>query len=189
MDQNDIIHIKDKVERLFNDAIKGIVKGKPISIGVLTSNGRRFLEELSSLEFKEKVDFVLNPSDLAHIHKEHFGENEKDCGNNIPLSINDIRNMVDVILSPDYVVYLGEKNKGKKFAFLSASDKGAYNLIEVYGDRRGNLTAKTFYQTKKGVTQRAIILIKSLHSTSETDGATLSPAKVPQLFDLPTDSG
>lgn len=54
MDQNDIIHIKDKVERLFNDAIKGIVKGKPISIGVLTSNGRRFLEELSSLEFKKE---------------------------------------------------------------------------------------------------------------------------------------
>ena len=33
MDQNDIIHIKDKVERLFNDAIKGIVKGKPYLLG------------------------------------------------------------------------------------------------------------------------------------------------------------
>ena len=125
MDWNGIIHIKDKVEWLFNDAIKGIVKGKPISIGVLTPDGRHYLEGLSSLKFKERVDFVLNPSDLVHIHKEHFGENEKDCGNNIPLSINDIRNMVDVILSPDYVLYLGEKNKGKKFTFLSASDKGA----------------------------------------------------------------
>lgn len=117
MDQNDIIHIKDKVERIFNDAIKGIVKGKPISIGMLTPDGRRFLEELSSLKFKERVDFVLNPSDLAHIHKEHFGENEKDCGNNIPLSTNDIRNMVDVILSPDYVVYLGEKIRERNLHF------------------------------------------------------------------------
>ena len=80
MDWNGIIHIKDKVEWLFNDAIKGIVKGKPISIGVLTPDGRHYLEGLSSLKFKERVDFVLNPSDLVHIHKEHFGEMKKIAG-------------------------------------------------------------------------------------------------------------
>lgn len=49
--------------------------------------------------------------------------------------------------------------------------------------RKGNLSSKTYYKTKKGVSQRVINLNDSLHSTSLTDGATLSDAKVPQIYE------
>ena len=47
------------------------------------------------------------------------------------------------------------------------------------------MNSKTYYKTKKGVSQRVISLIDSLHSTPETDGATLSDTKLPQIFGLP----
>lgn len=49
--------------------------------------------------------------------------------------------------------------------------------------RKGNLSSKTYYKTKKDVSQRVINLNDSLHSTSLTDGATLSDAKVPQIYE------
>lgn len=175
---------KGKVENLFTDAVNGRFKGKPVSIGTLTEEGKKYLESISGLTFKDKVDFVLNSSDLIHMYNEHFGANEKDPGSNIPLTIDDIRNIVDVILNPEKVLYLGEDD-GKRFAFLAPADSGAYNLIEVYTTKRGNLSSKTFYKTKKGVSHRAMILEKeSRHSTSETNGATLSDAKIPILFDI-----
>ena len=175
---------KDKVENLFTDAVNGRFKGKPVSIGTLTEEGKKYLESISGLTFKDKVDFVLNSSDLMHMYNEHFGANEKDPGSNIPLTIDDIRNIVDVILNPEKVLYLGEDD-GKRFAFLAPADSGAYNLIEVYTTKKGNLSSKTFYKTKKGVSHRAMILEKeSRHSTSETNGATLSDAKIPILFDI-----
>lgn len=175
---------KNKVESLFNAAVNGTFKGKPVSIGTLTTEGKKYLESISGLTFKNKVDFMLNASDLVHMYNEHFGENEKDTGSNIPLTIDDIRNIVDVVLNPEKVLYLGE-DEGKRFAFLAPADSGAYNLIEVYTTKRGNLSSKTFYKTKKGVSHRAMILEKeSRHSTSEANGATLSDAKIPILFDI-----
>lgn len=175
---------KDRVENLFTAAISGSFRGKPISIGNLTLEGKKYLESISGIKFKDKVDFVLNPSDLIHMYNEHYGDNEKDPGNNIPLTINDIRNIVDVILTPEKVIYLGE-DEGKRFAFLAPAGNGAYNLIEIYATKKGNLSSKTFYKTKKGVSHRAMILKKeSKHSTSETNEATLSDAKVPILFDV-----
>ena len=175
---------KDRVENLFTAAVNGTFKGKPVSIGTLTKEGKQYLESISGLTFKDKVDFMLNASDLVHMYNEHFGENEKDLGSNIPLTIDDIRNIVDVVLNPEKVLYLGE-DEGKRFAFLAPADSGAYNLIEVYTTKRGNLSSKTFYKTKKGVSHRAMILEKeSRHSTSETNGATLSDAKIPILFDI-----
>lgn len=175
---------KDRVENLFTAAISGSFRGKPIPIGNLTLEGKKYLESISGIKFKNKVDFVLNPSDLIHMYNEHYGDNEKDPGNNIPLTINDIRNIVDVILTPEKVIYLGE-DEGKRFAFLAPAGNGAYNLIEIYTTKKGNLSSKTFYKTKKGVSHRAMILKKeSKHSTSETNEATLSDAKVPILFDV-----
>lgn len=175
---------KNRVESLFNDAIKGTFRGKPVSIGTLTAEGKQYLESISGLTFKNKVDFMLNASDLVHMYNEHFGANEKDPGSNIPLTIDDIRNIVDVILKPERVLYLGE-DEGKRFAFLAPADSGAYNLIEVYTTKKGNLSSKTFYKTKKGVSHRAMILEKeSQHSTSTMNGATLSDAKIPILFDI-----
>ena len=157
-----------RLGELFDDAISGKWKGKPVPLGRITEEGKAFLELLSGGKMKKDVDIVLNPSDIVHIYKEHFGNNEKNESANIPLNKGDILSIIDVIQHPDIIVYLGnDGNTGTKYAFLKQSDKGAYNLIEVYGDRKGNLTAKTLYKTKRGVSQRAIALIKeSLHSTS-----------------------
>ena len=38
-----------------------------------------------------------------HIYKDHFGNNEKDKGQNRPLDIEDIRSLADVISSPDKI--------------------------------------------------------------------------------------
>ena len=75
--------------------------------------------------------------------------------------------------------------QGRKFFyFLSTTEGGAYNLLEVYADRKGNLTSKTFYKTKKTVPQRVLSLKKSEHLTSVTDGASLlSGAKIQLLFE------
>jgi hypothetical protein len=178
--------IMERIGELFDDAISGKWKGKPVSVGI-TSEGKAFLESLSGSKMKDSVDFVLNPSDLIHIFKEHWGDNEKNKDANSPLGREDILNIIDVIKQPESIIYLGnDGNSGAKYAFLKQSDEGSYNLIEVYGDRKGNLTAKTYYKTKRGVSQRAIVLEKeSLHSTSETTGATSSCAKIPILIDSP----
>lgn len=100
----------------------------------------------------------------------------------------DIRSIVDVLYNPDDVIF-GVEKKGEKrklFFFLKDAGDGAYNLTEVYADRRGNLTAKSYYKTKKGSNLRAVsIKNDSELSTSETSGASLfSGAKIPTLFEI-----
>lgn len=181
----------DRIEKLFEEAVAGNLKGKPVEIGRLTEAGRDYLEKLSGLSFKENVSFVLNPSDLMHIYKGHFGKNEKDKGQNIPLDKEDIRNIAGVISNPDKVIYLkeGEGLHRNMFYFFKEADSGTYNLMEIYSDRKGNLTAKTFYKTRKDATQRVMDIKKSLLPTSETYfGAILSDdAKLPKFFELSTD--
>ncbi|MGN0037071.1 MAG: hypothetical protein ACI36X_07685 [Bacteroidaceae bacterium] len=97
-----------------------------------------------------------------------------------------MRNIADVISFPDRIIYAKENvgEKRKMFFFLKEAENGTYNLLEIYADKKGNLTAKTFYKTKEGVSQRAMTLSESLHTTSETDGATLNDgAKIPQMFE------
>ena len=174
------------VSEFFHDASRGIVNGKPTSIGILTEEGRRFLESISGLSMKDIVDFVLNPSDCRHIINGHYGENEKDTGNNIPLNDRDLNNLLQVLSSPDKVVYGVERKSGRKmFFFLKDDGNGAYNLAEVYADRHGHLTTKTFYKTKKSSTQREHELLNNPSlSTSKTDGASsFDGAKVPKLFE------
>ena len=56
--------------------------------------------------------------------------------------------------------------------------------MEIYSDRKGNLTAKTFYKTRKGSKQRVIDIEKSLLLTSEASLVhPLSGAKIPQMFE------
>lgn len=179
----------DKIEELFNAAVSGNLKGKPVEIGILTEAGRDYLEKMSGITMKERVAFVLNPSDLVHMYRDHFGNNEKDRGNNVPLTIEDIRAMSDVVSNPERIIFGIEPDglKRKLFYFLAPAKEGSYNLLEIYGDRKGNLTAKTFYKTRKGVSQRALSLMKSEHLTSVTDGATLSDgAKIPKIIDTLT---
>lgn len=179
----------DRIEELFEEAVAGNLKGKAVEIGRLTQDGRDYLEKLSGLLFKENVSFVLNPSDLLHIYKRHFGKNETD-GRNIPLTIEDIRNISDIITNPDKVVYAREKDGQKRnmFFFLKGTADGSYNLMEIYSDSKGNLTAKSFFKIKEGVSQRAMLLHESSTLTSVTDGATLSDdAKLPKFFELSTD--
>lgn len=108
------------------------------------------------------MDFVLNASDLRHIYNDHYGENEKDKGNNVPLTDEDVHSLVDVITQPDEVVYgVDRKSENKIFYFFKKNPNGTYNLAEVYGDKRGNLTAKSYFNTKRTISQRVNDLKKS----------------------------
>lgn len=181
----------ERIEKLFEEAIAGNLKGKPVEIGKLTEAGREYLEKLSGLSFKKNVSFVLNPSDLMHIYRGHFGKNEKDKGQNIPLDMRDIRNLANVISAPDKIIFLkeGDGLRRNMFYFFKEAENGTYNLMEIYSDRKGNLTAKTFYKTRKDAAQRVMDIKKSLLPTSETYfGAILSEdAKLPKFFELSTD--
>lgn len=182
-----IVQIKRKIADLFEKARSGEFKGKPTSIGRISSQGKAYLENLSGLKFKEYVDFVLNPSDLNHIRSDHYGENEKDKGNNIPLNDEDIQNMVDVLNQPDAILYGIDKRDGRKlFFFLKDAGNGLYNLTEVCSTKKGNLTAKSFFKSKKkGIDQRVMEIKQTLLPTSVTySGESLSSAaKIPYLFE------
>lgn len=177
---------KDKVVELFNKAKSGEFNGKPQSIGTLTQEGKKFLEDLSGLKMKDKIDFVLNPSDLKHMNKDHFGDNEKDPGRNISLTEEDLRSMVDVIMNPEQVVYGIEKMDNRKaFFFLKQAEDGTLNLAEIYSDKKGNLTAKSYYKTKKGVDQRVMEIKNSLLPTPEaSSGSPLSDGKGINFFSI-----
>ena len=177
---------KDKVVELFNKAKSGEFNGKPQSIGTLTQEGKKFLEDLSGLKMKDKIDFVLNPSDLKHMNKDHYGDNEKDPGRNIPLTEEDLRSMVDVIMNPEQVVYGIEKMDNRKaFFFLKQAEDGTLNLAEIYSDKKGNLTAKSYYKTKKGVDQRVMEIKNSLLPTPEaSSGSPLSDGKGINFFSI-----
>ena len=73
------------------------------------------------------------------------------------------------------------------FYFFKGAEQGTYNLIGIYSDKKGNLTAKTFYKTRKDASQRVMDIEKSLLPTSETYfGAILSDANIPQMFENPS---
>lgn len=186
-----IADMKQRVTELFEKAKTGEFVGKPASIGRLSVDGKAYLEKLSGLKFKEFVDFVLNPSDLNHIRSDHYGENEKDKGNNVPLTDEDIQNMVDVLNQPDGILYGVDKKDGRKlFFFLKDAGNGLYNLTEVCSTKKGNLTAKSFFKSKKkGISQRVMEIKDSLLPTSVTySGEFLSSdAKIPTLFEINED--
>lgn len=187
-----ILQIKRKVADLFEQAQSGEFTGKPKSIGRISSEGKAYLENLSGLTFKEYVDFVLNPSDLNHIRSDHYGENEKDNGNNVPLNDEDIQNMVDVLNQPDAILYGVDKRDGRKlFFFLKDAGNGLYNLTEVCSTKKGNLTAKSFFKSRrKGIDQRVMEIKQTLLPTSVTySGESLSAAKIPYLFETNKDNG
>ncbi len=184
--------VKDDILDYFHKAARGEVSGHGKSIGKLTKDGKVFLEQVSGLTLKDDIDFVLNPSDLRHIYHEHYGSNEKDPGNNKPLTDDDIRNIAAVSTQPERVVFgINKKTGNKVFIFLSSNPDGTYNLAEVYTDRRGNLTAKSFYNTKKTISQRVNeLLTSSPRLTSATEGASSSSgAKVPKLFEPLQENG
>lgn len=191
-ESTDILQIKRKVADLFEQAQSGEFTGKPKSIGRISSEGKAYLENLSGLTFKEYVDFVLYPSDLNHIRSDHYGENEKDNGNNVPLNDEDIQNMVDVLNQPDAILYGVDKRDGRKlFFFLKDAGNGLYNLAEVCSTKKGNLTAKSFFKSRrKGIDQRVMEIKQTLLPTSVTySGESLSAAKIPYLFETNKDNG
>lgn len=59
--------LADRIEKLFDQTVEGLLTVKPVKVGKLTDAGRRFLEQLGELEMKGNVSFVLNPSDLVHM--------------------------------------------------------------------------------------------------------------------------
>lgn len=166
---------------LYNAAIRGEFYGKAKEIGLLTESGKIFLEKLSGLKLRNKVSFVLNPSDLCHINSDHFGK-EKDEGNNIPLEIKDIRNLIYILMSPDIVMYFNDKYGRKSFYLLKNNGNGTYNIDEIYASRNGNLTLKTMYKTKKSTDQRVMDLTSLLSTSGTYSVVNSSDAKIPILF-------
>lgn len=181
MTKRELDNLRDFIEQTFTDSIAGKLERTAVPIGTLTAEGKSFLKKLSGLDFKEDVSFCLHPDDLVHIYNNHYRSNEDDQSNLISLIDEDIRKIADILYQPDAVAYLGEDKKGKKFVFFLESDVGCFNLIDVYAHRRGKLTVKTFYHTKKGVSQSAMNI---LTQTSETYGATLSVANIPILLKI-----
>ena len=178
-------NLKNFILNTFHSVVGGNINGPRIPIGRLTEEGRKYLEVVSGLKIKENVEFNLNVSDLLHIYNDHYGSNEKDIGNNIPLTDEDIKNLAEVIAHPDHIVYGIRKDNGKKmFFFLKDNSNGTYNLAEVYSSKYGKLTAKTYYKTRRVTSQRVNDLKKSDTLTSVTDGASpLLGAKIPKLFE------
>ena len=103
----------------------------------------------------------------------------------MPLTDEDVRSLVDVVMQPDEVVYGVDKKSGNKiFYFFKKNLNGTYNIAEVYGGKRGNLTAKSYFNTKRTISQRVNDLKKSQTLTSVTEGASSSSgAKIPLLFE------
>ncbi len=184
---------KAKLLGYFNLAKVGKLT-KNVSVGSLTEDGKKYLSELSGLTFRERTSLMLNPSDLRHIYSEHYGQNEKDRGRNIPLTDNDIANLADVMAAPDEVVYLGydRRTDSKKFAFLKKNEGGAYNLLEVYGNSGGKLSVKTFFNAKQSKAAKGK-KISTLLSTSENDSGVLAQRAmvlnkaIPKLVDFEED--
>ncbi len=186
--EGNLSDIMTRVVDLFEKAKAGEFVGKPKSIARISPEGKSYLEKLSGLKLKEELDFVLNPSDLNHIRSDHYGENEKDKGNNVPLEDEDIQSMVDVLNQPDGILYGVDKSDGRKlFFFLKDAGNGLYNLAEVCSTKKGNLTAKSFFKSKKkGISQRVMEIKKSLLPTSVTySGEFLSSdAKIPTMLEI-----
>ena len=89
---------------------------------------------------------------------------------------------------PDGILYGVNKKDGRKlFFFLKDAGNGLYNLTEVCSTKKGNLTAKSFFKSKKkGISQRVMEIKDSLLPTSVTySGEFLSlDAKVPTMFEI-----
>lgn len=61
----------------------------------------------------------------------------------MPLTIEDVRSIAEVINNPDKVMF-GKETRGDKrnmFFFLKGTENGSYNLLEVYANSWGNLTS------------------------------------------------
>ena len=180
--------VKDYVLDLFYRIVGGKSNDTRYTIGTLTAEGREYLQNLTGWDFKPVTKFVLNASDLKHIYNDHFGANEKDPSRNIALNNDDIRNIVDVISNPDRVVHFVDTEHGnrKVLYFFKEAGDGTYNLCEVSSNKKGNITAKTYYKTKRTAAQRVMDLEQSLLPTSETyfGASPLTGAKIPNLFDM-----
>ena len=122
---------------------KGVKTQSPIplldAVRTLYSKGKEAASQLSGMKF---FDVAKTPDFMK--------KNEKDKGNNIPLTDEDILNLVDVLNQPDGILFGIDKRDGRKlFFFLKDAGNGLYNLTEVCSTKKGNLTAKSFFKTRK----------------------------------------
>jgi hypothetical protein len=186
--------VKEHILQLFKDAATSKAEGKAITIGQLTQNGKILLENISTLQFKTHVDFVLNPSYLRHVFTNHYGNNEKDKGQNNPLTDEDIQNIADVLIQPDKILFLGydKSRQTNTFALLKTNPKGTYTAAVVYSYKKGNLTLRSFYNTKTSIDRRATIVRKThplLRTSETTRESPSSQLEIPQLLErLPNQS-
>ena len=169
----EIERVKEFVLTLFNG-----VKENPntdngtITLGFLTPDGVRYLSALSGQKIKSATRFTISLNILRHWYNNHYGENEKDKGQNIPLTDTDIKALIDVMAKPDKILFTGYNKKAHAnvFALLKTNNSnGTYSLLEVYSNSDGELNPKSYYNSKKDIGGQVMNLLKNSQPfTSET---------------------
>lgn len=157
----------------------------PITIGWLSPAGVVYLSRISGLTIKAKTQFTVSRNFLRHLYNEHYGGNEKDTGQNVPLTDEDVAAFIDVVFNPDDIVFMGynPKEQAYGFSFLKGSKNGTYSLLEVYGNSRGTLKPKTFYNSKRSISGQVMNLLKkSQPYTSATRTHSIDTSKPAKLM-------
>jgi hypothetical protein len=155
--------VKQFILKLFEEVKNGnSMENKPITIGWLSPVGVVHLSNVSGLAIKERTKITVSRSYLRHLYNEHYGVNEKDKGQNVPLTDEDVVAFIDVINNPDNIVFMGYNSKEQAygFSFLKGNKNGTYSLLEVYGNSRGTLKPKTFYNSKRSISGQVMNLLK-----------------------------
>mgnify|MGYP003296000544 CR=1 FL=1 len=183
MSKRELNKLRDLIEQLFVDSVAGKLGNQSITIGILTKQGKEALMSISGLKFKDEVKFCLHTSDLVHIYNRHYGRNESDRRRQIPLTIEDIRSIADILMHPDVITYIGENANGHNFRLALECTDGRLSMIEVCALGKSRLTPKSYLKKKKGATSTGSASDSILSLTSETAGATLSGANIPILLE------
>lgn len=189
---------KKLISDLFNMVKTNQVKAKPHSIGVFNNVAKDILSKVSGLSFRESTEVVVNPSELRHIYNDHYGENEKDKGSNIPLTDSDVMNVADVISEPDKVAFIGKDDRTglNIFLFAKKSSNGTFIVAKAYGNTWGKMSLKSLYHSRKNIDKVIKDELTSALSTPEIDSGVLaqrvadinsSNAKIENLIDFTTE--
>ncbi|GHT82220.1 hypothetical protein FACS189467_7280 [Bacteroidia bacterium] len=187
MDESQEIQaVKKFISELFNK-----VKNNPhtdnnaITIGKLSPAGAKYLSDISGIRIKTATRFTISENYLRHLYNNHYGDNEKDKGQNVPLTDDDVVALIDVISTPNDIVFMGynRKEQANEFSFVRTNNNGTYSLLEVYSNSDGTLKPKTFYNSKRSIGGQVMNLIKNSQPyTSQTRTRPIDTSKPEILF-------
>ncbi|GHV64487.1 hypothetical protein FACS1894199_02850 [Bacteroidia bacterium] len=181
-------NVKSFIQNLF-DKVKNTLQtdANNIQIGKISTEGLKFFEDLSGIKMKTDTRFTIDESTLRHWYNTHYGKNEKDKKHSIPLTDNDIQNVIDVIIHPNDVLFEGynKEYKANVFTFVKEGENGTFTLVEVYANSRGELKPKTYYKTNRDVSGQILHLKNRAKSSTSVTSAHSSHISIPNnLFEI-----